>query len=171
MTKNEHHSFEPFSVKGDIEKDEKDLLDTAQAYLNKANGSIFMRYSNLANVSALLNWYLRDINWVGFYLRDKDDLILGPFNGLPACVKIHIGEGVCGKCFETKESILVEDVHRFPGHIACDSASNSELVVPILVNGEFVAELDMDSPKLNRFTVKEQKVMIKLCKLLADHWD
>ena len=109
--------------------------------------------ANLSNVSALLNMELSDINWVGFYLLKDNELILGPFQGKPACVTIPVGKGVCGTAVSTDSTILVKDVHKFPGHIACDSASNSEIVMPLHdKSGKVVAVLDIDSPDKGRFT-------------------
>ena len=109
--------------------------------------------ANLSNVSALLNMELTDINWVGFYLLKDDKLILGPFQGKPACVTISLGKGVCGTAVSTDSLQLVKDVHAFPGHIACDSASNSEIVLPLHdKSGKVVAVLDIDSPTLGRFS-------------------
>lgn len=106
---------------------------------------------NLANASALLGMALADINWVGFYLMHGDELLLGPFQGKPACIHIPIGKGVCGTAVATNQTQLVPDVHAFPGHIACDSASRSEIVIPIRVNGKVRGVLDIDSPFLSRF--------------------
>jgi L-methionine (R)-S-oxide reductase len=115
--------------------------------------------ANLANVSAALNQYLDQINWVGFYLMKQGELVLGPFQGKPACIRIPVGRGVCGTAVSSAQTQRIDDVHAFPGHIACDAASNSELVVPILVNGTVVAVLDIDSPVQNRFTVAIQQEM------------
>jgi L-methionine (R)-S-oxide reductase len=115
--------------------------------------------ANLANVSAALNQYLDQINWVGFYLMKQGELVLGPFQGKPACIRIPVGRGVCGTAVSSALTQRIDDVHAFPGHIACDAASNSELVVPILVNGTVVAVLDIDSPVQNRFTVAIQQEM------------
>jgi L-methionine (R)-S-oxide reductase len=115
--------------------------------------------ANLSNASALLNQFLDRINWVGFYLMDEKELVLGPFQGLPACVRIPVGRGVCGTAVQRKETILVEDVHQFPGHIACDAASQSEIVIPLLKNGEVIGVLDIDSPEKGRFDeVDKQKL-------------
>ncbi|HWL25340.1 MAG TPA: GAF domain-containing protein [Ureibacillus sp.] len=108
--------------------------------------------ANLSNASALLNQFLDQINWVGFYLMKEGELVLGPFQGLPACVRIAVGRGVCGTAVSKKETIVVEDVHQFPGHIACDSASNSEIVIPLIKNDEVLGVLDIDSPIKNRFS-------------------
>lgn len=107
--------------------------------------------ANLSNASALLNQFLDRINWVGFYLMEDGELVLGPFQGLPACVRIAVGRGVCGSAAKDRETYLVEDVHAFPGHIACDAASQSEIVVPIIKDGELIGVLDIDSPEKSRF--------------------
>ena len=108
--------------------------------------------ANLANISALLNMNLDNINWVGFYLLKGDQLVLGPFQGKVACVRINLDKGVCGKAFSSNTTQRIADVHEFPGHIACDAASQSEIVVPINCNGSTVAVLDIDSPITNRFS-------------------
>ena len=113
--------------------------------------------ANLSNASALLNQFLTDINWVGFYLMRDGELVLGPFQGLPACVRIPVSRGVCGTAVAQKATIVVEDVHAFPGHIACDAASNAEIVIPLIKNDEVIGVLDIDSPIKNRFS-KEEKV-------------
>jgi GAF domain-containing protein len=109
--------------------------------------------ANAANLAALLFWSLPQLNWAGFYLVEprRGDLLLGPFQGKPACVRIPIGRGVCGTAAARCETVIVPDVHAFPGHIACDSASNSEIVVPIVRDGELLGVLDLDSPVLSRF--------------------
>ncbi|BDG37142.1 GAF domain-containing protein [Parageobacillus sp. VR-IP] len=107
--------------------------------------------ANLANAAALLNHFLHEINWVGFYLTEGDELVLGPFQGLPACVRIPFGKGVCGTAAKNKKTIIVPDVHLFPGHIACDAASQSEIVVPMTKDGNVIGVLDIDSPIKNRF--------------------
>ena len=112
--------------------------------------------SNLSNASALLWQELSDINWAGFYKMEGGILVLYPFQGKPACTKISVGKGVCGTAVAEDRTQLVPDVHQFPGHIACDCASNSEIVVPIHVNGEIWGVLDIDSPSLNRFTEEDR---------------
>ena len=114
------------------------------------------KIANLANTSALLWEALGNLNWVGFYLREGDTLVLGPFQGKVACIEIPMGRGVCGTAAARGETVRVEDVHAFPGHIACDSASNSEIVIPLFRNGEVVGVLDIDSPILARFTPEDQ---------------
>jgi L-methionine (R)-S-oxide reductase len=113
--------------------------------------------SNLANVSALLYHGLSDINWVGFYLAKERELFLGPFQGKPACLYIPFDKGVCGAAAKSGESVIVKDVHEFPGHIACDAASRSEIVVPILLDGKVLAVLDVDSPSVGRFDQADQE--------------
>lgn len=127
--------------------------------------------SNMANISALLYEELNDINWVGFYLYDKDHdlLYLGPFCGKVACTTIPMGKGVCGTAAKTRLSQRIDDVHAFPGHIACDSASNSELVIPIIYNDELIGVLDIDSPNLNRFTVDDEATMTQLVKNIIQY--
>lgn len=125
--------------------------------------------ANLSNASALLNMELTDINWVGFYLLHKNELILGPFQGKPACVTIPVGKGVCGTAVSTDSIQLVKDVHEFPGHIACDSASKSEIVMPLHNNsGKTVAVLDIDSPTTGRFTEADKKGILLLQPVLEE---
>lgn len=111
----------------------------------------------LSNASSLLNQALDAINWCGFYLYKNDELLLGPFQGLPACVHIALGRGVCGSAASELKTYRVEDVHAFPGHIACDAASNSEIVIPIILNDTLYGVLDIDSPLKNRFTANDEK--------------
>ena len=123
--------------------------------------------ANLANASALLNQALTDINWVGFYLLENDTLVLGPFQGKPACIEIKVGKGVCGTAVSTDSVMLIENVHRFPGHIACDSASNSEIVIPLHdAEGKVVGVLDIDSPTLSRFGEEDKKGLLAYAKVL-----
>lgn len=121
---------------------------------------------NLSNASALLGVALKDINWAGFYLMNQGELLLGPFQGKPACIHIPVGSGVCGTAVAKNETQLVADVHAFPGHIACDSASNSEIVIPIRVNGQVIGVLDIDSPLFSRFDEKDQEGLEKFVKIL-----
>ena len=114
------------------------------------------KWANLANAAALLWEHLDRINWAGFYMMEDGALILGPFQGKTACIRIPVGKGVCGTAVAENATQLVPDVHLFPGHIACDCASNSEIVVPIRVNGQIVGVLDIDSPEKNRFTEADQ---------------
>ena len=123
--------------------------------------------ANMANVSALIGQYLPDLNWAGFYRNLGDELVLGPFQGKAACIRIPFGKGVCGAAAATRETQLVEDVHAFPGHIACDAASASELVVPIMVEGELLGVLDLDSPNVARFDAEDKAGCEALVALLG----
>ena len=122
--------------------------------------------ANLANASALLWQYMGDINWVGFYKMTDGALVLGPFQGKPACIRIPVGRGVCGTAVAEDKVQLVYDVHDFPGHIACDCASNSEIVLPIHVNGEIWGVLDIDSPTVGRFTEEDQAGLSRIVGIL-----
>jgi len=113
--------------------------------------------ANCANCAALLYHSLPDLNWAGFYYLRGDDLVFGPFQGQPACVRIPLGKGVCGAAGQRRETIIVPDVHQFPGHIACDSASNSEIVVPLIKDSRLLGVLDLDSPLLGRFTEEDRQ--------------
>ena len=121
--------------------------------------------ANAANLSALLWMGLPDLNWSGFYFKKGPGLILGPFQGRPACVRIEMGKGVCGTAAATRETQLVPDVHAFPGHIACDAASQSEIVVPLVRDGRVIGVLDLDSPIKNRFDAEDQKGLEALAAL------
>ena len=125
--------------------------------------------TTLSNASALLNMYLEDINWVGFYLLKNNQLILGPFQGKVACTNIKIGRGVCGTCIQEEKTILVPNVHEFKGHIACDSASNSEICIPIYANNKLYGLLDIDSPILNRFNEVDKINLEKICKMINEN--
>lgn len=122
--------------------------------------------ANLSNAAALLYDTLEDLNWAGFYLMMDNHLVLGPFQGKTACIEIQIGRGVCGTAVEKDATMLVEDVHEFPGHIACDCASNSEIVIPIHKNGSIYGVLDIDSPKLARFTKEDQEGLEEFVRIL-----
>ncbi len=127
--------------------------------------------TNLANFSALLFNSLDNVNWVGFYLFDGKELVLGPFQGKPACVRLKLGKGVCGTSFQNNESIVVADVDEFPGHIACDAESKSEIVIPIEFNGTLFGVLDIDSPIVNRFENSDKLQLEKLVESLVAHSD
>ena len=128
------------------------LLQQARALLHGESD----RIANAANLSALLYHALPRLNWVGFYFFDGSELVVGPFQGLPACVRIPLDKGVCGAAASTRSTQLVEDVHAFPGHIACDAASRSELVVPLVSGDALIGVLDLDSPEPARFDVEDQ---------------
>lgn len=124
--------------------------------------------ANAANLSSLLFNTLDDVNWAGFYFFRENELVLGPFQGLPACIRIALGKGVCGTAAQSFETQLVEDVHEFPGHIACDAASNSEVVVPLIKDGQLIGVLDIDSPSKARFDRDDQAGLEKLSQLFLD---
>lgn len=124
--------------------------------------------ANMANVASLLWQYLPDLNWAGFYRNVSDELVLGPFMGKAACIRIPFGKGVCGAAAKTRETQLVEDVHAFPGHIACDADSRSELVVPIVADGRLVAVIDLDSPSPARFDAEDAAGIEEIGKLLTN---
>jgi GAF domain-containing protein len=126
--------------------------------------------ANASNMAALLFWSLSDLNWAGFYLvePERGDLLLGPFQGKPACVRIPIGRGVCGAAAERRATVVVPDVHAFPGHIACDSASNSEIVVPIIRGGTLLGVLDLDSPLHSRFDDADARGLEALVRIFVD---
>jgi len=123
--------------------------------------------ANMANAAALIWETLPDVNWVGFYRNVGGELVLGPFQGRPACIRIKFGEGVCGVAAETRQVQRIEDVHAFPGHIACDSASNSEIVVPLIRDGELLGVLDIDSPKTARFSEEDEAGCLRLGGILS----
>jgi len=127
--------------------------------------------ANAANMAALLAWGLADLNWSGFYVMRGGELVLGPFMGRPTCVRIAVGKGVCGTAVARAATMLVEDVHDFPGHIACDAASRSELVVPIIRHGGVTGVLDLDSPIPARFDAEDQKGCEALVELLVNASD
>ena len=131
------------------------MVESARAMTEGEEDSICV----LANISAVVKAYLPDINWAGFYIRRGEQLVLGPFQGLPACTRIEMGKGVCGTAAAEARSVVVEDVHGFPGHIACDAASNSEMVVPLFRGGEVWGVLDVDSPLFSRFGPDEQEAL------------
>ena len=146
--------FEARTLEGDKPAQYAQLLAQAEGLMHGERGLI----ANAANLSALLFNALPDLNWAGFYLYDGTELVVGPFQGLPACVRIPLDKGVCGAAARTGETQRIEDVHAFPGHIACDSASNSELVVPLVgANGELIGVFDLDSPLHARFSVEDQQ--------------
>ena len=149
----------------------ENILNTALAYISDDENLI----TKMANVSAVLMQNLKDINWVGFYFVKDGQLVLGPFQGKPACTRIPFDKGVCGKCYRDKSVQRIDDVLAFPGHIACDCASRSELCVPIIVNGECVGEIDIDAPTTNRFSEKEENEMLQAAYDIAQaylqhHW-
>ncbi|GEO00121.1 diguanylate cyclase [Novosphingobium sediminis] len=141
-----------------------DLLDAVRAITHGEPDAV----ANMANCAALLAEFLPDLNWAGFYRMVDGELVLGPFAGKPACIRIALGQGVCGAAAATGETQLVPDVHAFPGHIACDAASRSELVVPVKRDGAVIAVIDLDSPLLSRFDAEDAAGIEALARLLAD---
>jgi len=141
----------------------EELLRQAQGLLEGERDLI----ANAANVSSLVWQLVPDLNWAGFYFMKGDGLVLGPFQGKPACVRIAVGKGVCGTAVATRETQLVRDVHEFPGHIACDAASNSELVVPLVKGGVVRGVLDLDSPLIGRFDEADRIGIEALCSLFV----
>lgn len=141
------------------------LQQQAQALIEQETDLI----ANMANLSALLFNNLPDLNWAGFYIMRDGELVLGPFQGQVACVRIPVGKGVCGTAVATGQVQLVKDVHEFPGHIACDAASNSEIVLPLRHQGDIIAVLDIDSPSLARFDSEDQAGLEQLISVFEQH--
>ncbi len=159
--------FETKTYEGDRTKQYDMLSKQLDALLMGEDNQV----ANLSNASALLNQFLDRINWVGFYLTDteQNQLVLGPFQGLPACVRIPFGRGVCGTSAAEQTTQRIEDVHQFPGHIACDAASNSEIVIPLVKDGQTIGVLDIDSPEFNRFDEVDQAGLETFCTTLLRH--
>jgi len=152
------------SLKGtDPKENYKLLVKTAEAFIEDEKDLIAL----LSNLSALINYYVDEINWAGFYLLKGAELVLGPFQGKPACTRIAEGKGVCGKAVKEAKSAIVDDVHQFPGHIACDSESASELVIPFFKDGKVYGVLDIDSPLPGRFTDLEAEYLGQIAALLT----
>lgn len=149
----------------------KELYATLLAQLESLIEGEDDRISNLANASALLMESLEELNWAGFYLMKEGHLQLGPFQGRTACIRIQVGKGVCGTAVQEDRTQLVPDVHQFPGHIACDSASRSEIVVPIHAAGRIVGVLDIDSPVTDRFDREDQEGLEKFVQILETGCD
>lgn len=124
--------------------------------------------ANMSNISALLFNNLEEVNWAGFYLFTEEQLVLGPFQGQPACIRIPLGKGVCGTSASTKTVQRIGDVHQFAGHIACDAASNSEIVVPLVLNDKLIGVLDIDSPVFERFNEEDEKGLVEIAQILMD---
>jgi len=146
------------------EENYKILLHYLEHYIVKEDALI----TTLSNLSAYLNYFLDDINWVGFYLFDGEKLFLGPFQGLPACTQIHLGNGVCGHSAQEQITYVVDDVDLFPSHIACDGNSKSEIVIPIIQNEHLFGVLDIDSPTVKRFDQTDQIYLEQVIKKLVD---
>ncbi|WP_232364398.1 GAF domain-containing protein [Salinimonas lutimaris] len=140
------------------------LQQQAQALVSGEHDLI----ANMANISALLFNNLEAVNWAGFYLYKEDQLVLGPFQGQPACIRIPMGKGVCGTAAQTRTTQMIEDVHQFDGHIACDAASNSEIVIPLIVNDTLIGVLDIDSPEFSRFTEQDKAGLEAIAAILVE---
>ena len=151
---------------GDENKDRDIVLEYAEASLLKGS-DVFSFIADLSNVSALLFWFLKDINWIGFYLVRGETLVLGPFQGEPACSTIPFSKGVCGKCAREERTIIVPDVEKFPGHIACSSLSRSEIVIPLFKDGRLWGVMDTDSPRVERFGEEDRAFLEKVCSLIS----
>jgi L-methionine (R)-S-oxide reductase len=150
---------------GDREENYQLVKKQLQALIHDEKNMV----ANLSNAAALLNQFLDRINWVGFYLMDSEtELVLGPFQGLPACIRIPLGKGVCGTAALKRETVRVEDVNQFPGHIACDAASQSEIVIPLLKGDQLIGVLDIDSPETNRFDEVDQKHLEEFASILME---
>lgn len=157
-------SFTATALEGSKAEQYAQLVDQARGLMfGEAD-----RTANAANLSALAYHALPDLNWVGFYFFDGKELVVGPFQGLPACVRIAIGRGVCGTAAATRQTQVVPDVEAFPGHIACDSASRSEVVVPLFKGDTLIGVFDIDSPKLNRFDDEDRKGLEALARAFLD---
>ncbi len=159
----ENTLFNVENYSGSKQKDYELVIKQLRALLEGESNTI----ANLANASALLNQFLNEVNWVGFYLMEDGELVLGPFQGLPACVRIPFGKGVCGTAAQNQRTERIEDVHAFPGHIACDAASQSEIVVPMVKDGKLLGVLDIDSPIKNRFDEIDQQYLEEFVKELT----
>lgn len=157
--------FQVETYSGTKEKDYELVLKQLTALIDGETDSTAL----LANTSALLNQFLDEVNWVGFYVWKHDELVLGPFQGLPACIRIPFGKGVCGTAVKERKTQRVPDVSQFPGHIACDAASQSEIVIPIIVHDSVFGVLDIDSPIIDRFDEIDQKYLEKFVHILEEH--
>ena len=147
-----------FETNGCLEENYRLLHAAIQAHLDDEPDVI----ANLANIASFIYNALDNVNWAGFYILQGDVLVLGPFNGKPACTRIPLGRGVCGEAAAQGKTLVVADVHAFDGHIACDAASNSEIVIPLFKNGEVYGVLDIDSPIFDRFSAEDEKWLTKI---------
>ncbi|TKC90334.1 GAF domain-containing protein [Trinickia terrae] len=160
-----------FSASVDSNLPKAELYQELVAQARALVGSETDRIANAANFSALVYHSLPGLNWAGFYFFDGAELVVGPFQGKPACVRIALGKGVCGTAAETRSTQVVRDVHQFAGHIACDSASQSEIVVPLVAaDGSLIGVWDVDSPVLARFDDEDAKGMEALCRVFVERW-
>lgn len=161
--------FLSFDKTGNRIEDDSFFMEAISSYCLKSETTQrFKSIANLSNISALISAYFDDINWAGFYLYDGDKLILGPFQGEPACTVIQIGKGVCGTSAYKQETIIVPDVSKFLGHIACSAKSKSELVVPIVANNKLLGVIDIDSPIINRFSKEDASLIERIAEIVSE---
>lgn len=158
-----------FEIKGTEKLDYEEKLDYIYDFTKSQLKSEDDKIALMSNISAIIMALFKDINWVGFYLVKNNELVLGPFQGLPACTRLKKDTGVCAKSWRDKSPVRVDDVHEFPGHVACDSASNSELVIPLISNEEVFGVLDIDSPLKSRFSKDDEEFFLKLVNLFESH--
>ena len=151
----------------DLDYKTKIFFEDLERYLSKENDMV----ANLANTAAFISAFFDNINWSGFYLLKENQLVLGPFCGMPATTRIDIGKGVCGTAFEKGETLVVDNVCEFPGHIACDIRSKSEVVIPLVKNGKKYGVLDIDSSVYSRFSKKDVEILIKVLEILYKYTD
>ncbi|ASR49126.1 MULTISPECIES: GAF domain-containing protein [Paenibacillus] len=155
--------FQAIPYEGTRQEQFESVLGQLRALVHDESNTI----ANLANASALLGHFLPDVNWSGFYLYDGTELVLGPFQGLPACIRIPLGRGVCGTAAAERRTLVIDDVHAFPGHIACDAASNSEIVIPLIKNEKLIGVLDVDSPLKGRFDHEDRVFLEEFTSILV----
>lgn|SRR5699024_7825469 len=157
--------FQATTYSGNKQEDYQTLLNQLSALIEGETDEITL----LANASALLNQFLNEVNWVGFYIWKENELVLGPFQGLPACTRIAYGKGVCGTAIKERKTQRIANVNDFPGHIVCDAASQSEIVIPIIVKGDIYGVLDIDSPITDRFDAIDQKYLEEYISIIVDY--
>ncbi|PKL00543.1 MAG: hypothetical protein CVV56_05330 [Tenericutes bacterium HGW-Tenericutes-1] len=157
--------FKPISISPNKAENLSYFLQNIEGYISQEENQL----TNLSNFAAIVKYFFDDVNWAGFYLYDGTKLFLGPFQGLPACTTIAINKGVCGTAASLRQTVIVPDTREFPGHIVCDEASLSEIVIPIVKNGELFGVLDIDSPSLNRFDKIDQDFLEKGIAVLIDN--
>jgi len=157
--------FKPISISPNKAENLSYFLQNIEGYISRNENQL----TNLSNFAAIVKYFFKDVNWAGFYLFDGEKLFLGPFQGLPACTTIALGKGVCGTAAINRQPLIVPDTREFPGHIVCDEASLSEIVIPIVKNGHLFGVLDIDSPNLNRFDTIDQNFLEKGLAVLIDN--
>lgn len=155
-----------FSIPQYDHADPQEIYDAIRRLVDSVTDGESDVVANLANTASILYHMLPSVNWAGFYLFNGEELVLGPFHGKPACIRISIGRGVCGSAAQRRETLVVENVHEFPGHIACDAESASEIVLPMIKDGQLVGVLDIDSPKVGRFCERDKEHLEQIVFLL-----